>query len=101
MLGPIASDSPDLVYFPIFLPAGGYIITQARSTTGLESAFLMGSDGLYTPEVVTAAGAAVEGFLVTGPDIFQYSPAYQSTFLPEYKSTFGYDPTNTLPCPGL
>ena len=94
VLGPIASDSPDLLYFPVFMSAGGYIITQARSTSGLESAFLMGSDGLNTPAVVSAAGADVEGFLVTGPDTSLYSPAYERTFLPAYHAKFGYDPTN-------
>jgi ABC-type branched-subunit amino acid transport system substrate-binding protein len=71
-LAAIAADSPDMIYMPIFMPAGGFIIPQARGTTGIETAYPMGSDGLYTSHVVTAAGPDVEGFLVTGIDISQF-----------------------------
>ncbi len=89
VLTSIASGSPDMIYFPIFIPEGSYIINQAHSTPGLESTLLMGSDGLYTPQVTYDTGANVEGFLVTGYDTNQYSPLYKSDFLPAYEDKFG------------
>ena len=96
VLGNIASGSPELIYFPVFLPAGGYIIDQARDTEGLETTYLLGSDGLYTPDVVTAAGADVEGFMVTNPGFSQFSPGYFNHFLPAYFAKFGYDPISVF-----
>jgi branched-chain amino acid transport system substrate-binding protein len=91
VLGDILADHPGLIYFPVFMPQGGYIITQARATQGLETTYLMGSDGLNTPEVVSAAGADVEGFLVTSWDPSQYSPDYQSVLL-AYRARFSTEP---------
>ena len=37
VLADIATGQPELIYFPIFLPAGGLIIRQAKITPGLEN----------------------------------------------------------------
>ena len=53
----------------------------------------MGGDGLFTPDVVTAAGADVEGFMVTGgPDTSQFRPKYTNHFVPAYTAKFGVPP---------
>jgi branched-chain amino acid transport system substrate-binding protein len=92
VLTSIAAGNPDVIYMPIFMPAGGYIVPQARGTTGLETVDLIGSDALYTQDLVTAAGADVEDFYVTNLDSGLFKPAYTSHFLPAYKAKFGYDP---------
>jgi len=92
----IAAGAPEMLYFPIFMPEGGYIIDQARDTAGLETTYLLGSDALYTPDVVTAAGADVEGFMVTSPDFSRFSPNYFNHFLPAYFAKFGYDPISVF-----
>ena len=92
VLTSIAAGAPELLYFPVFMPAGGYIISQARHTTGLGSAYLMGADGLYTPDVVTATGGDVEGFMVTGYDFTKNSAEYYDSFLPAYQAKFGTEP---------
>lgn len=89
LLTRISADRPSLIYFPVFLPAGGYIIRQARQTPGLENVILMGADGLFTPDVVEAAGEAVEGFYVSSP--FLSGPEYD-LFLGKYKEKYGLDP---------
>ncbi len=94
-LGNIAADPPDFIYMPVFLPEAGYIIVQARATAGLETVPLMGSDALFTPDVVAAAGDDVEGFLVTGNDPQQYNPEYNSHFVPAYTARFGVAPSVT------
>jgi hypothetical protein len=89
VLTSIAASAPELLYFPVFIPAGGYIISQARHTAGLESAYLMGADGLYTQDIVTATGGDVEGFMVTSLDSTKFSAAYTNSFLPAYRARFG------------
>lgn len=93
VLTSIASGSPDLLYLPVFMPAGGYIISQTKTTTGLQSAFLMGADALFTPDLLTAVGANVEGFMATSPDFSQFTAGYFDSFLPAYKAKFG-NPTS-------
>ena len=63
----VATGTPDIIYFPIFLPAGAFIIDQAKTTPGLENTKLMGADGLFSPDVMKTAGAQVEGFMVSSP----------------------------------
>ncbi len=93
-LANISTNSPALIYFPIFMPQAADVINQVHSILSLENATLMGSDALYTPEVVTATGANVEGFLVTGWDTTQYNPNYKDIFLPAYQLKFGTPPIN-------
>jgi branched-chain amino acid transport system substrate-binding protein len=88
----IAAGSPEIIYFPIFLPAGGFIIRQAQETAGLENTYLMGADGLFSPDVVEAAGAAVEGFMVSSPDFTQFGSAYADHFVPAYEARYGQTP---------
>ena len=91
VLASLATGSPELIYFPIFLPAGGLIITQAKTTPGLEHTYLMGADGLFSPDVASAAGADIEGFLVSSPAVS--GDAYLK-FLDDYKAKFGTGPIN-------
>lgn len=95
VLGVIAASPPDVIYMSVFLPEGGYLMVQARATTGLETVPMMGSDALYTTEIGTAAGADADGFKVTGLDSQQYSAAYASHFVPAYTAKFGVAPSES------
>jgi branched-chain amino acid transport system substrate-binding protein len=86
VLADIATGKPELIYFPIFLPAGGLIISQAKTTPGLETAILMGADGLFSPDVPKAAGDSVEGFRVSSPIV---SGAAYDAFKAKYSAKFG------------
>ena len=92
VLASIAAGAPEFIYFPIFLPAGGFLIQQARTTPGLEDAVLMGADGLFSPDVTTAGGDAVEGFHVSSPDFTVFGSDYADKFVPAYKAKFGTEP---------
>jgi len=85
----IATGKPELIYFPVFLPAGGFIIQQAKQTSGLESTNLMGADGLFSPDVVKAAGDAVDGFFVSSPFL---EGADYDVFKEKYKAKYGKEP---------
>ena len=91
VLADIATGTPDIIYFPIFLPAGAFIIHQAKSTPGLEKTKLMGADGLFSPDVMKTAGADVEGFMVSSPVV--QGAAYDA-FVAKYKTKFGTEPIN-------
>lgn len=91
VLASIATGKPDLIYFPIFLPAGAYIVDQARTTPGLENTALMVADGLYSPDVVKAAGDPLEGTFVSSPIV--QGAAYDA-FVAKYQAKFGTLPIN-------
>jgi branched-chain amino acid transport system substrate-binding protein len=91
VLASIATGQPQLIYFPIFLPEGAFLIQQAKKTPGLENTYLMGADGLYSPDVMKTAGADVEGFMVSSPLV---TGAAYETFVAKYKAKFGEDPIN-------
>ena len=63
----IAADSPEFLYFPIFVAEGALITQQARETAGLEDTILAGADGILSPTGSSAAGDAAEGVVPLGP----------------------------------
>jgi branched-chain amino acid transport system substrate-binding protein len=85
----IAANHPELIYFPIFMPEGAFIIQQAQEVAGLENTQLMGADGLFSPDVMEGAGDAVEGFLVSSPAV---AGAAYDEFLAKYQAKFGTVP---------
>jgi branched-chain amino acid transport system substrate-binding protein len=95
LLTEIAQDAPDFLYFPIFVAEGGLITQQARETPGLEDTALAGSDGMFTPDWIEAAGEEnAEGVFISGPDLtaFANPEFYEQDFLPAYEEQFG-EPT--------
>jgi branched-chain amino acid transport system substrate-binding protein len=89
VLADLAAGKPEFLYFPIFQPAGPLIIQQARQNADLKDAFLMGADGLFSPDVVKGAGDFVEGFRVSSPLVT--GTAYDE-FVAKYKAKYGKDP---------
>jgi branched-chain amino acid transport system substrate-binding protein len=90
----IASTKPDLVYYPIFVAAGGFVTRQAKEIEGLKGTVLMGADGLDSPDFAKAAGDAAKGMYLSSPDL---TPAalgtrYASEFLPKYQKKYGQKP---------
>jgi branched-chain amino acid transport system substrate-binding protein len=91
VLAQIATGSPQIIYFPIFLPEGAFLIQQAKTTPGLENTKLMVADGLYSPDVVKTAGDALEGTYVSSPIV---QGAAYDTFVSKYQAKFGTLPIN-------
>jgi branched-chain amino acid transport system substrate-binding protein len=58
VLATVAAVAPEFLYFPVFVAEGGYLAAQAKETSGLEDVPLMGSDGMFSPDFLSAAGAA-------------------------------------------
>lgn len=94
VLTSIAGDNPDILYYPIFIGAGGLITAQASEVSGLEAAALSGADGLLSPDFIDAAGEQnAEGMYLSGPDLDFGGDFYRDEFLPAYEEKFGSEPT--------
>jgi len=91
VLGNIAADSPEFLYYPIFVAAGALVTQQARETAGLEDTILAGSDGIFTPDWLEASGDAAEGVFLSGPDLDFAGDFYEAEFLPAYTEVSGED----------
>jgi len=93
VLTAIAAGEPEFLYYPIFVAEGGLITQQARQTPGLEATLFAGSDGMFTPDWIDAAGADnAEGVYISGPDLSALSgdmAFYTETFIPAYTETYG------------
>ena len=69
ILTEIAASSPDIVYFPVFVPESEFIVSQLVNTPGLEEATMMTSDGSFTPDFAPNSGEGSIGVYITGPSI--------------------------------
>ncbi|MBA3551593.1 MAG: branched-chain amino acid ABC transporter substrate-binding protein [Actinobacteria bacterium] len=100
LLTDIAADAPDVLYFPIFVAEGGLITAQARQTSGLEDTVLIGSDGMFTPDWIEAAGVEnANGVYISGPDLTSFTGDvnfYNDQFLPAYEELFGEEPQSVF-----
>ncbi len=93
LLTRIASEKPDLIYFPVFTAAAAQILRQAKETPGLEHTKLMGGGSLLSADFIEAAGPSVVGFVIGYPDL---SPEAMGKgypkFVDEYKKAYGEAP---------
>jgi branched-chain amino acid transport system substrate-binding protein len=93
LLTRIASEKPDLIYFPVFTAAAAQIVRQAKETPGLEHAKLMGGGSLLSADFIEAAGPSVVGFIIGYPDL---SPEAMGKnypkFVEAYKKDYGEAP---------
>lgn len=83
--------APDAVYYPIFVAAGGFITAQVRGVAGMDKVVLIGSDGLYSPDFVKAAGRNAAGMYLSSPDFSKFDPTKYKKFQDEYKALAGTD----------
>jgi branched-chain amino acid transport system substrate-binding protein len=95
VLTSIAVDSPEMIYYPIFVAEGAFITRQAGEIDGLENTILAGADGIITPDFVEAAGEASEGMYFTGPDLSFENELYNH-FKEVYQSEYGTEPTSVF-----
>ena len=90
----IALESPQIIYYPIFMPAGGFVTRQASEVAGLEEVVLMGADGLFNPDFIEAAGESVVGMYLSNPDLTSLGAAYQE-FLEKHQTKYNEPPLST------
>jgi branched-chain amino acid transport system substrate-binding protein len=87
----IAGNDPEVIYYPVFVAAGGYITAQAKEITGLENVRLISSDGVFAPDFLAAAGSSAQGMFISSPDFSQFPPSY-SALVDKYLAKYGSPP---------
>ena len=88
----VATGAPELVYFPVFVKAGGFICAQFRDVPGLEQTVMMGADGIYTPDFVKACGENVIGMHWSSQDFSAFGAGYQD-LVERYKKKYNVEGT--------
>ncbi len=96
VLTEIAQAQPEVIYFPIFMPEGGFIAQQVRNIAGLEDVVLIGADGLLTDNFMELP--ETEGMYFSGPNLDYGNNASEigttaADFLAEYQAEYGEAPS--------
>ncbi len=91
VLTKIATGKPEFIYYPIFIAAGGHITRQVKEVSGLEKVYLMGADGMFSPDFYKAAGEAAVGIFHSSPDFSAFGTGYKA-FLDKYQKKYGQKP---------
>jgi branched-chain amino acid transport system substrate-binding protein len=91
----VAAASPEVIYFPIFVAEGGFITAQAKEVPGLEDTVLIGSDGMFTIDMVNAAGPAAEGMYLSSPNFSAFQAGY-ADFTAKYEAKVGSAPISAF-----
>lgn len=93
VLTKIAVGKPEVIYYPIFIAAGGFITRQAKEVSGLAKVKLVGADGMFSPDFMRAAGDAAVGMYHSSPDLSPEAlgPAYKA-FLDKHQKKYGEKP---------
>jgi branched-chain amino acid transport system substrate-binding protein len=91
VLTKIATGKPEFLYYPIFIAAGGHITRQLKEVKGLERVYLMGADGIFSPDFYKAAGEAAVGMYHSSPDFSAYAGGYK-VFVDKHIKKYGEKP---------
>ncbi len=97
VLTKIAAGKPELIYYPIFIAAGGFVTRQAKEVAGLQNTKLMSADGTFSPDFYKAGGDAVVGMYHTSPDLSAAAlGARYTAFLEKHKKKYGENPLSAF-----
>jgi len=88
VLTKIASGGPQMIYMPLFIPETAHCARQAKEISGLEKTALMGSEGSYSPDFLSAAGNSALGMYHSSPDFSAMADSY-GAFLEKFKKKYG------------
>ncbi len=106
VLKTVAASKPEIIYFPVFVAAAGFLRAQVATVSGLENVKTMGADGHFSPDFLKAAGASAVGHYLSSPNFAAFGPGY-AELLTKLAAKFGgkplsvfhahaYDATNIL-----
>ena len=96
VLSSIAGFGPEVIFFPIFQPAGDFIVQQIGGVSGLEDVVLIGADGLLTSTFLALPEST--GMYFSGPDL-RFGENKSATgvsaddFLATYEAAYGEAPS--------
>ncbi len=92
VLTEVAAAGPDVLFFPIFQPAGDFIARQAPEIVGFENITLMGADGLLSQTFLTLP--ETQGMYFSGP-AGRSSPEYDA-MVATYEELFNEPPVQAF-----
>ena len=95
VLTTVAAAGPELVYFPVFVAAGGFIAAQIRDVPGLEDVKIAGSDGIFTADFLKAGGPNTEGMYLSSPDFGAFPGGY-ADFVAKHNTKYGGAPLSVF-----
>ena len=106
VLKTVSASKPEIIYFPVFVAAAGFLRAQVATVSGLENVKTMGADGHFSPDFLKAAGASAVGHYLSSPNFAAFGPGY-AELLTKLAAKFGgkplsvfhahaYDATNIL-----
>lgn len=95
VLTTIAATGPELIYLPVFVAEGGFIVAQTSEVAGLENVTLAGSDGIFSADFLKAAGPNVEGMYLSSPDFTAFQAGYED-FLAKHQAKYGQAPLSVF-----
>ncbi|MCL1595104.1 MAG: branched-chain amino acid ABC transporter substrate-binding protein [Actinomycetia bacterium] len=95
ILTEIAAASPEVLFYPIFMPEGGFIAQQAKGVAGFENVTMFGADGILVNNFMELKES--EGTYFSGPDLNYGDNASETgttaaDFLARYEAEFGEAP---------
>jgi len=96
VLTEVAQAGPQALYFPIFMPEGGFIAQQAETIAGFEDVVMIGADGLLTDNFMELK--ETEGMYFSGPNLDYGNNKSEigttsADFLAEYQAAYGEAPS--------
>ncbi len=97
VLTEVSAGDPEAIFFPIFMPEGGFIVQQIGGISGLEDVVLIGADGLLADNFMELPES--EGVYLSGPDLRYGANTNSITgksaddFLAAYQSEYGEAPS--------
>jgi len=95
VLTKVAAAAPEIIYYPIFTAEGAFITAQSKQVPGLEKAALIGSDGLFSSQMVVAAGPAADGMYISAPDYSAMAAGY-ADFVQKHIAKYGEKPLSAF-----
>jgi branched-chain amino acid transport system substrate-binding protein len=95
VLTTIAAAGPELLYYPVFVAVGGFVTAQIRDVAGLETIYLVGSDGIFTADLLKGGGANTKGMYLSSPDFSAFTGDYAG-FIEKHKAKYGGSTLSTF-----
>ena len=96
VLTEVAAEGPEVLFFPIFMPEGGFIAQQVGGVAGLEDVVMIAADGLLTDNFMELS--ETEGTYFSGPNLDYGNNASEigttaADFLAAYEAEYGEAPS--------
>lgn len=95
VLTTVAATKPEIIYFPVFVAAAGFLRSQVGNIPGLENVKTMGADGHFSPDFLKAAGASAVGHYLSSPNFAAFGSGYKD-FLAKREAKFGGKPLSVF-----